>query len=81
MARLPSSIRRVNIAHGLRYEARINATLPDGWRLQNRKRSKTAGAAREWHAKTSAELACWYAYAPSDVTLKQAVDAWLTAKA
>lgn len=81
MARLPSSIRRVNIAHGLRYEARINATLPDGRRLQNRKRFKTAEAAREWHAKTSAELAAGTHTVPSDVTVKQAVDAWLTAKA
>ncbi|MBN7440077.1 hypothetical protein [Mycobacteroides abscessus] len=57
MARLPSYMRRVETGDGPRYEVRINATLPDGRRLQNRKRFKTAEAAREWHAKTSAELA------------------------
>lgn len=81
MARLPSFIRRVATAHGVRYEARINATLPDGRRLQNRKRFKTVEAAKQWHAKASAELAAGTHTAPSDVTVKQAVDAWLTAKA
>ncbi len=52
-----------------------------GRRLQNRKRFKTVEAAREWHAKTSAELATGTHTAPSNVTVKQAVDAWLTAKA
>lgn len=81
MARLPSFIRRVNTAHGPRYEARLNGTLSDGRRLQNRKRFKTVEAAKQWHSKTSAELAAGTHTAPSDVTVKQAVDAWLTAKA
>ncbi len=81
IARLPSFIRRVATAHGVRYEARPNATLSDGRRMQNRKRFKTVEAAKQWHSKTSAELAAGTHTAPSDVTVKQAVDAWLIAKA
>ncbi|NGX05853.1 hypothetical protein [Mycobacteroides franklinii] len=68
MARLPSFIRRVDTAHGVRYEARINATLSDGRRLQNRKRFATVEAAKDWHATTSAELAAGTHTPPSELS-------------
>lgn len=81
MARLPSFITRVEGKRGVRYEARINATLPGGDRLQNRKRFKTVAEAKDWHSSTTADLAAGTHTAPSDVTVRQAVEAWLTAKA
>ncbi|MFT9663712.1 site-specific integrase [Mycobacteroides abscessus subsp. abscessus] len=81
MARLPSYITRVDTARGVRYEARINATLPDGKRLQNRKRFATLDAAKEWHSTTMSELAAGTHVVSSDVTVRQAIEQWLTAKA
>jgi len=81
MARLPAYITRVDTKRGVRYEARINATLPSGERLQSRKRFKTVDDAKQWHSTTSAELASGTHTAPSDVTVRQAIEAWLTAKA
>ncbi|MFW0789691.1 hypothetical protein [Gordonia sp. CPCC 205333] len=80
MARLPSYITRVDTARGPRYEARINTTLPNGKRLQHRKRFVTVDDAKAWHAATTAELATGTHAAPSDVTVAEAVDSWLTAK-
>ncbi|SLJ22767.1 site-specific recombinase, phage integrase [Mycobacteroides abscessus subsp. abscessus] len=80
MARLPSYITRVEGKRGVRYEARINATLPGGDRLQNRKRFKTVDEARDWHSTTMAELAAGTFTAPSDMTVREAIEAWLTAK-
>lgn len=80
MARLPSYITRIDGPRGPRYEARINATLPGGRRLQRRKRFATVDAAREWHAATTADLAAGTHTAPSDLTVRDAVEAWLTAK-
>lgn len=81
MARLPSFITRVEGKRGVRFEARINATLPGGDRLQNRKRFKTVAEAKDWHAKTTAELAAGTHTSPSDLTVREAVEQWLTAKA
>lgn len=80
MARLPSYITRCEGKRGPTYEARINVVLPDGRRLQPKRRFKTVEAAKQWHSTTSAELAAGTHTAPSDVTVRQAVEAWLTAK-
>ncbi|MGV0675732.1 site-specific integrase [Mycolicibacterium fortuitum] len=80
MARLPAYISRVDTNRGVRYEARINATLPSGDRLQNRKRFKTVDDAKQWHSTTSAELASGTHTAPSNVTVREAVEHWLAAK-
>lgn len=80
MARLPGYITRVEGKRGPVYEARINATLPSGKRLQNRKRFTTVDAAKDWHSSTMAELAAGTHTAPSDLTVRQAVESWLTAK-
>jgi integrase len=80
MARLPGYITRVEGKRGPVYEARINATLPGGKRLQNRKRFATVDEAKDWHSTTMAELAAGTHTAPSDVTVREAVEAWLAAK-
>lgn len=81
MARLPPFITRIEGKRGVRYEARINATLPGGDRLQNRKRFKTVEEARDWHSTITAELAAGTHTPPSDLTVREAIEAWLTAKA
>ncbi|WND56477.1 hypothetical protein NWT09_29280 [Mycolicibacterium sp. jd] len=81
MARLPNYITRVDTARGVRYDARINATLPGGKRLQNRKRVTTLDAAKDWHSTTTAELAAGTHVVANDLTVQQAVEQWLAAKA
>jgi len=80
VARLPSFITRVEGKRGVRYEARINATLPGGDRLQHRKRFKTVAEAKDWHSSTTADLAAGTHTPPSDLTVREAVEVWLTAK-
>lgn len=80
MARLPSYVSRIDTARGVRYEARINTTLVSGKRLQQRKRFVTLDDAKTWHSTTTAKLATGTFTAPSDVTVKDAVEAWLAAK-
>ncbi len=58
MARLPSFIRRIDTAHGVRYEARINATLSGSRRLQNWKRFKTVDAAKDCDRYTHCAVRC-----------------------
>jgi integrase len=81
MARLPSYITRAQGKRGVTYEARINATLTGGRRLQNRKRFATVDEAKDWHSTTMSELAAGTHTAPSDLTVRGAVEAWLAAKA
>jgi hypothetical protein len=80
MPRLPSFVTRVDTAHGVRYEARINTTLSTGTRLQQRKRFASLEEAKTWHSTTTAALSFGTFTAPSEVTVKQAVEAWLKAK-
>lgn len=79
MARLPSYIARIEGKHGPIYEARINHG-PAAARVQLRKRFVTIAAAKAWHTETMAELASGTHVAPSDLTVDQAVHAWLDAK-
>ncbi|MDH6245471.1 site-specific integrase [Mycobacterium sp. OTB74] len=81
MARLPSFITRAEGKRGVTYEARINVVLPDGRRLQPKRRFKSLDAAKDWHATTSAELAKGTFTAPSDLTVREAITTWLIAKA
>ncbi|MFV8172420.1 MULTISPECIES: tyrosine-type recombinase/integrase [Mycolicibacterium] len=80
MARLPSFITRCPGKRGVTYEARISYVAPDGQRVQPKRRFKSVDEARDWHAKTMAELAAGTHTAPSDVTVRAAIEAWLTAK-
>ncbi|ANO21586.1 hypothetical protein BAB78_01115 [Mycobacteroides abscessus] len=49
--------------------------------MQPKRRFKTLEAAKDWHATTSAELAAGTHTPPSDLTVREAVEAWLAAKA
>jgi integrase len=76
MARLPSFVTRVDTARGVRYEARINTGLSTGKRLQQRKRFASLEEAKAWRSTTIAALSAGTFTAPSDVTVKQAIEAW-----
>lgn len=80
MARLPSYITRVDTGDGPRYEVRLHARRADGSRFQHKKRFKTPAEATEWYSKITAELASGTHTAPSNVTVREAVEQWLAAK-
>ncbi len=81
MARLPKYVTRVDTSDGVRYEVRIHARRADGTRFQHKKRFETPAEATAWYTTTKAELAAGTHTAPSDLTVREAVEAWLTAKA
>ncbi|MCP2622039.1 hypothetical protein NLB33_04125 [Mycolicibacterium smegmatis] len=80
MARLPSYITRVDTGDGPRYEVRLRARRADGSRFQHKKRFKTPAEATEWYSKITAELASGTHTPPSDLTVREAVEAWLSAE-
>ncbi|OBA98271.1 hypothetical protein A5666_22780 [Mycolicibacterium fortuitum] len=80
MARLPSYITRVDTVDGPRYEVRLHARRADGSRFQHKKRFKTPAEATAWHSTITADLAAGTHTAPSNVTVREAVEVWLTAK-
>lgn len=80
MARLPSFITRCPGARGVTYEARVSYVAPDGRRVQPKRRFKSVDEAKDWHSKTMAELAAGTHTAPSDLTVREAVEQWLAAK-
>ncbi|WP_158167419.1 site-specific integrase [Mycolicibacterium smegmatis] len=80
MARLPSYMRRVDTGDGPRYEVRLHAQRADGSRFQNKRRFSTPAEATEWYSKITAELASGTHIPPSNLTVKEAVEQWLTAK-
>lgn len=81
MARLPSYITRCEGKRGPTYEARVSYVAPDGTRVQPKRRFKTVDEAKDWYSKTTSELAAGTHTAPSDLTVREAVEAWLAAKA
>lgn len=80
MPRLPSFVTRVDAARGVRCEARINTMRSTGKRLPQRKRFASLEEVKAWHFTTTAALSFGTFTAPSEVTVKQAVEAWLKAK-
>ena len=80
MARLPSYIARVDTGDGVRYEVRLHARRADGSRFRHKKRFKTPAEATAWHSTITADLASGTRAAPSNVTVREAVDQWLAAK-
>ncbi|AMO59072.1 site-specific recombinase, phage integrase [Mycolicibacterium phlei] len=81
MARLPSYITRCEGKRGPTYEARVSYVAPDGTRVQPKRRFKTVDEAKDWHSSTTADLAAGTHTPPSDLTVREAVEAWLAAKA
>jgi integrase len=80
MARLPKYVTRVDTSDGVRYQVRVHARRADGSRFQHKKRFVTPAEATAWHSKITSELAEGTHTAPSDLTVKQAIEQWLTAK-
>ena len=81
MSRLPHHIRRVGTGAAVRYEVRIHAKRTGGPHLQYRRRFRTPAEATAWHARTVAEIADGIHTTASDLTVKQACEQWLAAKA
>lgn len=80
MSRLPQHVRKIDTPAGTRYEARVNSGGRSA-RIQLRKRFRSASAAADWRRRTSAALADGAYTAKQSLTVKQAVEAWLAAKA
>ncbi|MFL0278084.1 tyrosine-type recombinase/integrase [Mycobacterium sp. SMC-19] len=80
MARLPKHVTRVDTGDGVRYEVRIHGSRSDGSRFHHKRRFKTPAEATAWHSKITSELAEGTHTAPSDLTVKQAIETWLKSK-
>jgi integrase len=81
MARLPSYISRVETPAGVRYEARVNPPRSGGTRRQLKRRFAAVADAVDWHTRTTAEFGDGTYIAPSELTVKEACEQWLAAKA
>ncbi|MCB0927099.1 MAG: site-specific integrase [Mycobacterium sp.] len=56
---------------------RVHAERPDGTRFQHKKRFRTVEEAVKWRTTVVSEVSHGTHVAPSELTLRQAVDAWL----
>lgn len=77
MARRPAWVKPVETSDGRRYEVRVHGQRADGSRFQHKKRFETVEAAVKWRSTVVSELAHGTHVAPSEVTVRQAVDSWL----
>lgn len=77
MARRPEWVKPVETSDGRRYEVRVHGQRLDGSRFQHKKRFETVEAAVKWRSTVVSELAHGTHVAPSEITVRQAVDAWL----
>ncbi|CAJ1579744.1 site-specific integrase [[Mycobacterium] wendilense] len=77
MARRPEWVKAVETSAGRRYEVRVHGQRPDGSRFQHKKRFETVEAAVKWRSTVVSELSHGTHVAPSEITVRQAVDSWL----
>lgn len=77
MARRPEWVKPVETAAGRRYEVRVHGQRPDGSRFQHKKRFKTVEAAVTWRSTVVSEIGHGTHVPPSELTVRQAADAWL----
>lgn len=77
MARRPDWVKVVETSAGRRYEVRVHGQRPDGSRFQHKKRFETVEAAVKWRSTVVSELGHGTHVAPSEITVRQAVDSWL----
>lgn len=77
MARRPEWVKPVETSAGRRYEVRVHGQRDDGTRFQHKKRFETVEAAVKWRSTVVSELAHGTHVAPSEITVRQAVDSWL----
>lgn len=77
MARRPDWVKPVETTAGRRYEVRVHGQRADGSRFQHKKRFESVEAAVKWRSTVVSELAHGTHVAPSEITVRQAVDSWL----
>lgn len=77
MARRPAWVKPVETSDGRRYEVRVHGKRLDGTRFQHKKRFETVEAAVKWRSTIVSELSHGTHVAPSEITVRQAVDSWL----
>lgn len=77
MARRPDWVKPVETSEGRRYEVRVHGKRLDGSRFQHKKRFTSVEAAVKWRSTVVSELAHGTHVAPSEITVRQAVDSWL----
>lgn len=77
MARRPDWVKLVETKEGRRYEVRVHAQRTDGTRFQHKKRFKTVDEAVKWRSTIVSEVSHGTHIAPSELTVRQAVDSWL----
>ncbi|MBE5451229.1 site-specific integrase [Mycobacteroides abscessus] len=77
MARRPDWVKPVETSEGRRYEVRVHGHRADGSRFQHKRRFETVEAAVKWRSTVVSELAHGTHVAPSEITVRQAVDSWL----
>ncbi|MDQ1247500.1 MAG: integrase [Actinomycetota bacterium] len=80
MARVPDYVTVLDLPSGRRYEVRVDTTGAEGRRQQSRKRFRTLKAAIDHHSGVTADRGRGVHVAPSQLTLRQAVDAWLASQ-
>lgn len=78
MPRPPKWVVPIETQTGKRYEVRTHCTRPDGTRFQHKRRFKTLKAAVEWRATFLSEFTHGRHIASETLTVRQAVDAWLS---
>lgn len=76
MAKIPEFVTPIDLPSGRRYEVRVEVT-GTGKRQQKRKRFKTLKEAVDFHQGTGADRSRGVHVAPSELTVRQAVDSWL----
>lgn len=80
VARRPDWVKPIETSDGRRYEVRVHGARPDGSRFQNKKRFKSVEEAVKWRSTVLSELSHGTHVAPSELTVRQAVDAWLASQ-
>lgn len=77
MARRPDWVKPVETSDGRRYEVRVHGKRLDGSRFQHKKRFTSVEEAVKWRSTVVSELGHGTHVAPSEITVRQAVDSWL----
>lgn len=77
MARRPEWVKPIETAAGRRYEVRVHGQRLDGTPFQHKRRFKTVEEAVKWRSTVVSEVSHGTHVSPSELTVRQAVDAWL----
>lgn len=80
MARIPEYVDVIELPSGRRYEVRVETTGADGKRKQSRRRFRSLKAAIDYHSGITADRGRGTHVAPAELTVQQAVEAWIDAQ-